>query len=147
MEWKLELIVVPVADIDRAKTFYTERCGFKPEVDYRPNEDFRVVQLTPPGSRCSIALLHNAGLGVDLRMPAGSLKGPHLVVADIEAARAELVERGVPAGGLIHFVDGAQTPGPDPQHGDYNTFFTFSDPDGNVWMVQERKTDPYAQRG
>ncbi len=136
MEWKLELIVLPVADVDRAKRFYAEQLGFKLEVDYQPTEDFRVVQLTPNGSRCSIALMRDSEA-------AGSVKGLHLVVTDIEAARAELAGREVEVSEPFHFVDGKQTPGPDPQRGDYNSFATFSDPDGNQWLVQERKKDPY----
>lgn len=136
MEWKLELIVLPVADIDRAKQFYTEKLAFKLEVDYQPNEDFRVVQLTPEGSRCSIALMRKTE-------GAGPIKGLHLVVTDIDAAHAELVERGVDASEPFHFEDGKQTPGPDPQRGDYNSFISFSDPDGHEWLVQERKKDPY----
>ena len=130
MDWKLQLIVVPVADVDRAKSFYLDSVGFDLLVDHRAGEDFRVVQLVPPGSACAIALMKN------LEAP-GSLQGLHLVVGDIEAARAELVGRGTEVGGLIHFEDGAETPGPDPERRDYGTFFTFSDPDGNGWMVQE----------
>ena len=136
MEWKLELIVVPVTDVDRAKSFYAEQLGFKLEVDYQPTEDFRVVQLTPNGSRCSIALMRNT----DGATPA---KGLHLVVTDIEAARAELVERGVEASEIFHFEQGRQLSGPDPQRGDYNSFVSFADPDGNTWLVQERKKDPF----
>lgn len=87
MDWKLELVVVPVSDVDRAKTFYIEQGGFNLDVDHRAGEDFRVVQLTPPGSACSIALMRNTAA-------PGSLQGLHLVVSDIEAARAELVARG-----------------------------------------------------
>jgi catechol 2,3-dioxygenase-like lactoylglutathione lyase family enzyme len=130
VDWKLQLIVVPVADVDRAKSFYLDGVGFDLLVDHRAGEDFRVVQLVPPGSACAIALMKN------LEAP-GSLQGLHLVVGDIEAARAELVGRGTEVGGLIHFEDGAETPGPDPERRDYGTFFTFSDPDGNGWMVQE----------
>jgi predicted enzyme related to lactoylglutathione lyase len=130
VDWKLELIVVPVADVDRAKSFYLDNVGFDLLVDHRAGEDFRVVQLVPPGSACAIALMKN------LEAP-GSLQGLHLVVGDIDAARAELVDRGAGVGGLIHFEDGAETPGPDPERSDYGTFFTFSDPDGNGWMVQE----------
>lgn len=136
MEWKLELIVLPVADVDRAKRFYAEQLGFKLEVDYQPNEDFRVVQLTPNGSRCSIALMRD-------KDGSGPVKGLHLVVKDIEAARAELAGNGVDASEVFHFEDGRQVSGPDPQRGDYNSFATFSDPDGNEWLVQERKKDPY----
>ena len=138
MEWKLELIVLPVADVDRAKKFYAEQLGFKIEVDYQPNEDFRVVQLTPKGSRCSIALMRNT------QTEAGTVKGLHLMVTDIDAARAELAQKDVEVSEVFHFVNGTQTDGPDPQRGDYNSFASFSDPDGNQWLVQERKNDPYA---
>lgn len=129
MDWKLELVVVPVADQDRAKAFYLDQVGFDLHVDHRAG-DFRVVQLTPPGSACSIALMHNPEA-------AGSAQGLHLVVPDIEAARAALTGRGVAVGDLIHFVEGRETPGPDPERSDYNSFFTFSDPDGTGWLVQE----------
>ena len=88
MDWKLELVVVPVSDVDRAKDFYTEQAGFTLDVDHRAGEDFRVVQVTPPGSACSITIMKNPDA-------AGSLQGLHLVVSDIEAARAELIGRGV----------------------------------------------------
>jgi predicted enzyme related to lactoylglutathione lyase len=130
MDWKLELVVVPVSDVDVAKAFYMEQVGFGLDVDHRAGEDFRVVQLTPPGSSCSITLMRNADA-------AGSLNGLHLVVVDIEAARAELVERGAPVSEIFHFEDGAQVPGPDPARADYGSFFNFSDPDGNGWLVQE----------
>lgn len=135
MEWKLELIVLPVADVDRAKRFYAEQLGFKLEVDYQPTEDFRVVQLTPNGSRCSIALMRNKG--------ASPISGLHLMVTDIDDARAELAGRGVEVSEVFHFEQGQQLSGPDPQRGDYNSFASFSDPDGNEWLVQERKKDPY----
>ncbi len=130
MEWKLQLIVVPVADVDRAKAFYLEGVGFDLVVDHSAGDDFRVVQLTPPGSACSIAIMKN------LEAP-GSVKGLHLVVEDIDAARAELVGRGTDASEIFHFEAGNQVPGPDPERGDYNSFFDFSDPDGNGWLVQE----------
>ena len=130
MQWKLELIVVPVSDIDRAKSFYLDQAGFDLLVDHSAGEDFRVVQLTPPGSACSIALMKN------LESP-GSVKGLHLVVDDIDAARGELVHRGTQVSEVYHFEAGNQVPGADPQHGDYNSFFDFSDPDGNSWLVQE----------
>lgn len=130
MDWKLELIVVPVADVDRAKAFYMDRTGFELIVDHRAGEDFRVVQLSPPGSACAIALMKNEAA-------AGSLQGLHLVVPDIDKARAELVERGAGPSEVFHFEDGAQTDGPDPNRADYNSFLTLSDPDGNGWMVQE----------
>jgi predicted enzyme related to lactoylglutathione lyase len=130
VNWKLELIVVPVSDVDRAKAFYTEQTDFNVDVDHRSGEDFRVVQLTPRGSACSIALMRNTE-------KAGSLEGLHLVVPDIEAARAELVKRGTEVSEPFHFGEAGQTPGPHPERQDYGTFATFSDPDGNVWLVQE----------
>ena len=143
MEWKLELIVLPVADVDRAKRFYAEQLAFKVEVDYQPSEDFRVVQLTPNGSRCSIALMPTGVVAGQIGGTPGKVSGLHLVVTDIEAAHAELVAKGVPVGEPFHFVDGKQETGLDPQRGDYNTFARFEDPDGHVWLVQERKKDPY----
>lgn len=134
MEWKLELIVLPVTDVDRAKTFYTERVGFELDVDHRAGNDFRVVQMTPPGSACSIAI----GEGLTAGTP-GSVSGLHLVVSDIVAARTALVERGVDAGEIFHIESGRQVPGPDPQRGSYNSFLSFDDPDGNGWLVQEVK--------
>jgi catechol 2,3-dioxygenase-like lactoylglutathione lyase family enzyme len=137
MDWKLELIVVPVSDVDRAKAFYAEQAGFGLDVDFSAGDDFRVVQLTPPGSACSIALMANADA-------AGSLQGLHLVVDDIEAARAALAERGVGPSEPYHFVDGGQLDGPHPERADYGTFMSFADPDGNGWLVQEvgRATRP-----
>ncbi len=130
MDWKLELVIVPVADVDRAKRFYSEQVGFAVDVDHRAGESFRVVQLTPPGSSCSIAV--GTGLG---DMPPGSVKGLQLVVSDIEAARAELVEREVEVSEVRHVEDGVWADGPG---GNYNSFVFFSDPDGNAWAVQER---------
>jgi predicted enzyme related to lactoylglutathione lyase len=130
VDWKLELVVVPVSDVDRAKTFYIEQAGFDLHVDHRAGDDFRVVQLTPPGSACSIAIMKNTDA-------PGSVQGLHLVVSDIDAARAELVGRGTDVGEIFHFESGGQVPGPDPQRGDYNSFLSFSDPDGNSWLVQE----------
>ena len=132
MEWKLELVVVPVADVDRAKNFYMEQAGFHLDVDHRAGENFRVVQLTPPGSACSISI----GTGITDAAP-GSVRGLHLVVSDIEAARAELLARGVDAGEVFHFEASGQAPGLDPQRRDYGSFLSFSDPDGNSWVVQE----------
>jgi predicted enzyme related to lactoylglutathione lyase len=130
VDWTLELIVVPVADIDRAKAFYLEQAGFDLLVDHRAGEDFRVVQLVPHGSACAIALMRNADA-------AGSLGGLHLCVNDIDAARAELVGRGAEVSELYHFGSSGQAPGPDPERRSYNTFFSFEDPDGNGWLVQE----------
>ena len=138
MDWKLELVLVPVADVDRAKAFYIEQAGFNLDVDHRAGDDFRVVQLTPPGSACSIVLMRNTEA-------AGSVQGLQLVVADIDAARAALVERGTDVSDLFHYEAGGQMPGPDPQRSNYNSFFSFNDPDGNGWLVQEvRRTAPGA---
>ncbi len=140
MDWKLELIVLPVADVDRAKTFYIEKVGFHLDVDHRAGDEFRVVQLTPPGSACSISI----GTGITDAAP-GSVRGLHLVVSDILAARAELVERGTNIGEIFHFGEGGQAPGPDPERRDYNSFLPFSDPDGNSWLIQEiKRTEPKA---
>lgn len=132
MDWKLELVLIPVSDVDRAKAFYTEQLGFRLDVDHRNGDTFRVVQMTPPGSACSISI----GIGITTATP-GSVQGLHLVVSDIEAARAELAGREVPVGAIFHFENGQQLPGPDPQRSDYGSFMAFSDPDGNSWVVQE----------
>jgi len=132
VDFKLELVVVPVSDVDRAKAFYAGNVGFNVDVDQEFGDDFRVVQLTPPGSACSITI----GTAIQQAEP-GSTKGLHLVVSDIEAARAELIERGVDISEPFHFGESGQTPGIDPERRDYATFMSFSDPDGNVWLVQE----------
>ena len=134
MDYKLELVVVPVSNVDRAKAFYAERAGFTVDVDHQPNEHFRVVQLTPPGSACSITI----GTGLT-QTPPGSYQGLHLVVTDIEAAHTELAGRGVPVSEPFHFGAEGQTPGIHPDRADYATFMSFSDPDGNGWLVQEVK--------
>jgi catechol 2,3-dioxygenase-like lactoylglutathione lyase family enzyme len=134
MDWKIEQIVVPVADVDRAKAFY-ESAGFHVDVDHSAGEDFRVVQLTPPGSACSIALMKNEAA-------AGTLQGLHLVVRDIDAALSQLRDAGVASSDLFHFVEGVQTDGPGPERTDYETFLSFSDPDGNSWLVQEVPSRP-----
>ena len=131
MDFKLELILVPVSDVDQSKAFYSEQAGFNVDVDFRAGEDFRIVQLTPPGSACSITIMKNP-------KAAGSLQGLHLVVNDIDAARAELLQRGTDVSEVFHFEGTAErTPGPDPARGDYNSYLSFNDPDGNGWMVQE----------
>jgi catechol 2,3-dioxygenase-like lactoylglutathione lyase family enzyme len=134
VDLKLELVLLPVSDVDRAKAFYVEKCGFNLDVDHDVNEEFRVVQMTPPGSECSITI----GRGMTDAAP-GSYRGTHLVVSDIEAARAALVERGVDVGEIRHFdrEAGSWKPGPDPQHSKYNSFADFADPDGNTWVLQE----------
>ena len=118
MDWKIELIAIPVSDVDRAKAFYTEKAGFNADQDHRVGDDIRFVQLTPPGSACSIAL----GTGIT-DAPPGSVKGMQMVVSDVKAARAELVERGVEVGEVQEFP--------------WGSFIFFSDPDGNGWAVQE----------
>jgi catechol 2,3-dioxygenase-like lactoylglutathione lyase family enzyme len=130
MNYRLELVIVPVSDVDRAKAFYAEQLGFNVDVDVQPNEHVRVVQLTPPGSACSITL----GPGDS---PPGSLHGLHLVVADIEAAYRELTARGVELAPIHHYDNGVQTPGVHPGRGDYESFSSFHDPDGNTWVLQE----------
>lgn len=125
MDFKLELLPVPVADLDRAKQFYQEQVGFRLDHDVRPGATVRVVQLTPPGSGCSIVLAQGlAGLA----MPAGSLRGLHLVVADVAAARAELAGRGV-AVGEVQNMGGV-------------LYASFADPDGNTWVLQQLLARP-----
>ena len=130
MDWKLQLVIVPVSDVDRAKDFYVERAGFTLDVDHRAGEDFRIVQVTPPGSACSVTLMRNESA-------AGSVQGLHLVVNDIAAARDELVGRGIEPTEVFHYAEGGQVAGPDPAGRDFNSFFSFSDPDGTGWLVQE----------
>lgn len=130
MDMKLELVVLPVSDVDAAKAFYVDRAGFDLDVDVVVGDDFRVVQVTPPGSACSITLMHNPEA-------AGTVNGLHLVVADIETARAEVVARGLEASEFFHFSDRGQTPGLDPQRAKYGSYFSFEDPDGNGFLVQE----------
>ena len=137
MDYKLEVVLIPVSDVDRAKSFYTEKVGFNLDVDHRASEEFRVVQMTPPGSACSITL----GIGISDAAP-GSYRGTHLIVTDIEAARAELVGRGVDVSEIRHMGASGWEPGPDPQHTDYGSFADFSDPDGNTWVLQERRGEP-----
>ena len=118
MDWKLELVAVPVSDVDRAKAFYTEKAGFNADHDHRVSDEIRFVQLTPPGSACSIAL----GTGIVDTSP-GSVQGLQLVVSDINAARTELLERGVEVSEAEEFP--------------WGSFVFFSDPDGNGWAVQQ----------
>ncbi|MFI5953318.1 VOC family protein [Cryptosporangium sp. NPDC051539] len=130
MEYKLEVVIVPVTDVDRAKAFYLEKMGFRLDVDYSAGEDFRVVQLTPNGSDCSITLMRN-------QMAPGSQRGLHLIVDDIEAARKELIGRGLDAAEPFHFGPEGQTPGLHPERASYGTFLEIPDPDGNVFLLQE----------
>jgi catechol 2,3-dioxygenase-like lactoylglutathione lyase family enzyme len=132
VDYRLELVLIPVSDVDRAKAFYTERMGFTLDVDHQPSEEFRVVQMTPPGSACSITI----GIGITDATP-GSYRGTHLVVREIEAAREELVDRGVEVSEVRHMGPDGWRPGPDPEHRDYNSFAGLTDPDGNTWVLQE----------
>jgi len=137
MDYKIEAVTVPVTDVDRAAAFYTKKVGFTLDVDYHPVGSFRVVQLTPPGSACSIQI----GLGLT-SAPPGSARATYLVVTDIEAARRELSERGVTVSDIRHKspVDswaGGWEPGTDPERRDYASFTSFADPDGNTWVLQE----------
>jgi len=133
VDYKLEVMVLPVADVDRAKAFY-EQLGFNADVDTQPNENFRIVQLTPSGSACSIIV----GKGLTTAAP-GSAQATTLVVGDIEAARAELLERGIDVSDFFHFGPEGQEPGLHPGREDYGSFVSFSDPDDNNWLVQERR--------
>jgi catechol 2,3-dioxygenase-like lactoylglutathione lyase family enzyme len=134
MDFKLEVVLIPVSDVDRAKDFYVNKCGFTLDVDHQPNDDFRVVQITPPGSACSLTI----GKGLS-DAPAGSYRGTHLVVTDIEAARAELMNGGVEVSDIRHMGSNGWQPGVDPAHTDYGSFADFRDPDGNSWVLQEVK--------
>jgi catechol 2,3-dioxygenase-like lactoylglutathione lyase family enzyme len=129
MDWKLEVVVVPVSDVDRSKAFYSEQLGFTVDVDHR-NGDTRIVQLTPPGSACSVTI----GTGLSSSEP-GSLKGLQLVVSDVEAARAQLVEHGVDVTPVRHVGEDGWADG---HGGPWNAFVFFDDPDGNSWAVQEK---------
>jgi catechol 2,3-dioxygenase-like lactoylglutathione lyase family enzyme len=130
MNWTLEVVVVPVADVDRAKAFYAEQLGFDVDHDTKVSEGNRIVQLTPPGSGCSIVI----GEGIVPDMPPGSLKGLQLVVADVHAAHAQLKERGVEVSD-VQVVGENPRAQPDPL--DNVGFVFFSDPDGNAWAVQQ----------
>jgi len=140
MQFKLEVVVVPVTDIDRAKAFYADRVGFTVDVDHEPNEHFRVVQMTPEGSGCSVTI--GRGLGSD--MEPGSIKGLQLCVADIEAAHDLLAGRGVPVSNVKHHDGSGMVDG---KGDDWNSFFFFDDPDGNSWAVQESPTMRAAASG
>jgi len=136
VEMKLEVVVIPVSDVDRAKRFYG-RLGWRLDADFPGAGDFRVIQMTPPGSQCSI----HFGRGVTAAAP-GSVQNLYLVVSDIEAARRELRGAGVEVTETFHFTGfgGKPVPGPDPEARSYSTFATFKDPDGNGWLLQEIKT-------
>ena len=142
MVMRLEVIVIPVADVDRAKTFY-ESLGWRLDADFSTGPDFRVVQVTPPGSSASVIF----GTGTSAAAP-GSTSGLHLVVSDVEQARAELAGRGVDVSEVFHDSNGVfhragtagRVPGPDPQRNSYGSFASFDDPDGNEWILQEVTT-------
>ena len=142
MDMKLEVVVVPVSDVDKAKAFY-QGLGWRLDADFAKSDDFRVVQLTPPGSPCSVIF----GTGLTSAAP-GSADGLQLVVTDVEAARDELIGRGADvsevfhdAGGVYHHAGTqARAAGPAPDHRSYGSFVSFSDPDGNGWFVQEVTT-------
>ena len=136
--FSVEVITLPVSDVDRALRFYVDQAGFHLDVDYAPNDTFRVVQLTPPGSSCLIQI------GKRLTdAPAGSVRNVYLVVNDLDEARTQLLERGVNVTEIRHKTpigawDGGFASGLDPARGDYASFARFSDPDGNTWVLQER---------
>jgi catechol 2,3-dioxygenase-like lactoylglutathione lyase family enzyme len=147
MDLKLEVIIIPVSDVDRAKKFYEEALGFRVDVDHsaaayedalgfrlRGAPSYRIVQLTPPGSVCSIQF----GTGLTQATP-GTYQGMYLVTPDIVATRADLVGRGVKVSEPFHFGPQGQTPGVHPARANYNSFASFSDPDGNGWLIQEVK--------
>jgi catechol 2,3-dioxygenase-like lactoylglutathione lyase family enzyme len=131
MNFRIEAITLPVSDVDRARAFY-EQAGWNLDLDTVPAPGMRVVQFTPPGSDCSITF----GTGFPQSEP-GSYRNTYLVVRDIEPAHRELKERGIPVSEIYHFGEAGQTPGPDPNRGDYGSYADFADPDGNTWLLQE----------
>jgi catechol 2,3-dioxygenase-like lactoylglutathione lyase family enzyme len=133
IDMKLEVVVIPVSDVDRAKAFY-QKLGFRLDIDYVANPDRRVVQLTPPGSEASIHI----GKGITSATP-GSVQNLYLIVSDIERARADLVSRGIDVLEVFHYdgLLGPRVTGPDPKRGTYASFTSFKDPDGNSWLLQE----------
>ncbi len=141
VELKLEVVILPVSDVDRAKRFY-EGLGWRLDADFKAGDSWRVVQVTPPGSPCSVLF----GKGITAAAP-GSVRGNFLVVADVEAARDDLRRRGADVSEVFHFDGGrlqvaapaGRVPGRDPSGGSYRTYASFSDPDGNTWMLQEIK--------
>ena len=137
MNYQIQVITVPVSDVDQALAFFTKRAGFNLDLDYRPAPGFRIVQLTPPGSACSIQI----GLGLTDALP-GSARATYLTVTDIEKAHRDLTGRGVAIGAIRHKSPienwaGGWQPGADPQRRDYASFADFTDPDGNTWTLQE----------
>ena len=136
MDYKLELVLIPVTDVDRAQKFSLEQAGFVLIVDTPVGEGKRVVQVVPPGSQCAIGF----GTGITSAAP-GSAQGLHLVVPDILAARAEMTERGVAVSEVRHLESGTWVDGPHPQRSNYESFADFTDPDGNIWVLQEVDRD------
>jgi catechol 2,3-dioxygenase-like lactoylglutathione lyase family enzyme len=132
MNWKIEVVTIPVSDVDRARDFYADKVGFAVDIDHRISDDLRLVQLTPPGSASSIHL----GKGT-VDMEPGSIDGVFLVVRDVRVARDQLVERGVEVGELQVFDDGSYRPAREGEGLDYVGCVFFSDPDGNRWCVQQ----------
>jgi catechol 2,3-dioxygenase-like lactoylglutathione lyase family enzyme len=137
MNYKIEVVTMPVTDVEQSCEFYTRRAGFSLDVDYHPAPGFRVVQLTPPGSACSIQI----GVGLTDALP-GSARATYLAVTDIEAARRELTQRGVSVSDIRHKSPvedwkGDWKPGADPERRDYASVADFADPDGNTWVIQE----------
>lgn len=139
MDMKIEVVIIPVAEVQRAKDFY-EGAGFVCDTDHEPNEHFRIVQLTPPGSACSIIV----GKGMPQAAP-GSAQGTYLVVEDLPAAVEALAAGGIDISEPFHFGPDGQTPGLDPQRTPYGSFATFADPDGNTWLVQEVAAGQHAR--
>jgi catechol 2,3-dioxygenase-like lactoylglutathione lyase family enzyme len=137
IDMKFEVTAIPVSDIERAKRFYRDKLGWRLDGDFVAGNDFRGIQFTPPGSSCSI----HFGTGITSAKP-GSARGLYLVVSDIEAARADLVDRGVDVSEPFHRAAPGKPPisGPDPERRSYASFATFSDPDGNEWLLQEITT-------
>ncbi|MGI5187548.1 VOC family protein [Promicromonospora sp. CA-289599] len=138
MDYRLEVLTLPVKDVETAITFYRDQLGFHLDVDWAPTSTFRVAQLTPPGSATSVQL----GTGITDASP-GSATENYLVVTDAQAAHRELTERGAAPGPLVHKTDrqhwtGRYASGPDPDHTDYSSSFVVTDPDGNTWRIQER---------
>ena len=136
LDMKLEVIVIPVSDVDRAKSFY-EKLGWRMDIDFKRGDERRVVQFTPPGSQASIHI----GKGITTMAP-GSIQNVYLVVSDIERARADLISKGIDVTEVFHFdgLLGPLAPGPDPKRGTYASFASFKDPDGNTWLLQEITT-------
>ncbi|MEU0401034.1 VOC family protein [Streptomyces sp. NPDC006197] len=140
MDLKLEVVVIPVSDVDKAKEFYIDTLGFRADADFPIHDGYRIVQVTPPGSACSV--IFGEGLTT---APAGSAQGLHLIVTDIEQAVEELTGRGIDVDGPFHDATGAfhhaggthRVPGPAPERRSYGTFAAFTDPDGNEWFLQE----------